>query len=257
MHQPLKPLVGIPCDVNRIGLNKFHAVGEKYINAVATGADVLPLLIPAFSDGEDMHVEDQSLIIDQILERIDGLFLSGSPSNIQPHHYGNESSMTPDSHDPQRDDLNLHLIREAINRKIPILAVCRGMQELNVALGGTLYQKVHEQDGMMNHRENPELDRAGQYSKAHEVTLLDGSYLAQITGKSTIEVNSLHGQGVRTLGNGLIAEALAPDGLIEAVKLENGNHFVLAVQWHPEWQFQDDEISTALFRAFGDAIRQQ
>jgi len=255
MSKSNQPLVGIPCDVTRFGLNPFHGVGEKYINAVAHGADVCPMLIPAYDTGEDMQAMDQNIVLDRILNQIDGLFLSGSPSNIEPKNYSSEQSLTPEFHDPQRDSMNLSLIREAIKRKIPILAVCRGMQELNVALGGTLHQRVYEVEGLMDHREDKNASRQQQYSNAHTVELAENGLLAQLTGQSTLEVNSLHGQGMRTLGKGLIAEAHAPDGLIEAIRLDDHEHFVLAVQWHPEWQFQENPNSTAIFEAFGKAIR--
>ena len=250
------PVVGIPCDVIRNGISPFHGVGEKYINAVANGSGVCPLLIPAQGPGEDLVEMDKLTINERLLDNIDGLFLSGSPSNIEPRLYGDESSQTPDSHDPQRDSLTLSLIRAAIKRDIPILAACRGMQELNVALGGTLHQKVHQVAGMMDHREDKSLPRAQQYQASHNVQLVEGGILANLAGTQSVRVNSLHGQGMNLLGKGLIAEAHAPDGLVEAFRYD-GNHFVVGVQWHPEWRYYEDPLSTALFAAFGRAVREQ
>lgn len=249
------PLVGIPCDVIRSGMHPFHGVGEKYINAVAAGAEVCPLLIPAQGPGEDLEPIEGLMGSEQLLNSLDGLFLPGSPSNIEPHRYSDESSLTPESHDPQRDSATLPLIRAAVARKIPILAVCRGMQELNVALGGTLHQRVYEVPGMMDHREDKSLSREGQYGDAHEVQLVPGGLLTELIGVQSATVNSLHGQGMKTLGEGLIPEAHAPDGLVEAFRLDDGNYFVVGVQWHPEWQFRESPLSTALFSAFGRALR--
>ena len=250
------PLVGIPCDVKHDGFSMFHGVGEKYINAIVHGSEICPVLIPAQGPGEDLEVVDQQLNIDRLLANLDGLFLPGSPSNIHPDLYSDEVSSTPDFHDPQRDSLTLPLIRAAINKKMPILAVCRGMQELNVALGGTIHQQVQKLPGMMDHREDKTKDRAEQYQDAHSVQLTPGGALFHLAGTDSIVVNSLHGQGINKLGNGLIIEAWAEDGLVEGFRIDDDSHFVLAVQWHPEWQFQDNQFSSALFKRFGQAVRE-
>ncbi len=255
MAQQRFPIVGIPCDVIQNGLHPFHGVGEKYINAVANGAGAIPLLIPAQGPGGDLEYMAQ-MSSDNILDIVDGLFLPGSPSNVEPKHYSNEASATPDYHDPQRDGTTLPLIRAAMQRRKPILAACRGMQELNIAFGGTLYQQVHAHTSMMDHREDKNGSREAQYAAAHDITLVTGGVLAQLAGTTSVTVNSLHGQGIKTLGEGLVAEANAPDGLIEAVRGEDRSHFVMGVQWHPEWQFRDNALSTALYQAFGQALRQ-
>ncbi len=254
MKQRRYPIVGIPCDVIKNGLNPFHGVGEKYINAIAQGAKVIPFLIPTQGPGKDLEYMEQ-MSCDNILDIVDGLFLPGSPSNVEPRHYGTDPSATPDYHDPQRDGTTLPLIQAAIERRTPILAACRGMQELNVAFGGTLYQEVHNVDGMMDHREDKTGDRQAQYADAHDVKLAEGGVLAELIGGNTVKVNSLHGQGIKTLGKGLVAEAFAPDGLIEALRIEDRSHFLMGVQWHPEWMFQSNRLSLALFNAFGDAVR--
>lgn len=249
------PLVGIPCDISRNGLHAFHGVGEKYINAVAHGAGVCPILIPAQGPGDDLEPMDSKLFIDGLLDKLDGLFFAGSPSNVQPHLYGKEESLTPDSHDPQRDSMSMLLIKAAMRRKMPILAVCRGMQEINVALGGTLHQRVHEVEGLSDHREDKTLSREGQYGDSHKVKLVSGGELVKLAGKDTVTVNSLHGQGINQMGRGLVAEAHAADGLVEAFRLDDDGHFVVAVQWHPEWRFKESVFSSALFRAFGEVVR--
>ncbi|MFT5519710.1 MAG: putative glutamine amidotransferase [Enterobacterales bacterium] len=249
------PLVGIPSDVKRHGLSAFQGVGEKYINAVVHGSDVCPILIPAQGPGEDLEPMDEHRIIETLMENIQGLFLSGSTSNVQPSLYSNENSLTPDDHDPQRDSMSLAMIRAALKKKMPILAVCRGIQELNVALGGTLHQKVHELEGMMDHQEDKTLDRNGQYQAAHSIKLVSGKFLSGLVNTDTQIVNSLHGQGLQKLGTGLIAEAHAQDGLVEAISLADTTQYVLGVQWHPEWQFRDNALSCAIFKSFGDAVR--
>lgn len=254
MSKAYTPIIGIPCDVINNGLHPFHGVGEKYINAVANGAKVRTLLIPAQGPGKDLSPAEY-MDAERILDCIDALFLPGSPSNIEPHHYSNEASATPDDHDPQRDSTTLPLIRAAIKRRMPILAACRGMQELNVALGGSLHQRVHELPDMMDHRENKTLDREGQYADAHDVELASDGLLAKLVNSNRARVNSLHGQGVNRLADGLVAEAYAPDGLVEAFRSSDPDHFLVAVQWHPEWRFEENPLSSALFAAFGEAAR--
>lgn len=251
-----KPVVGIVCDVIKNGANGFHGAGEKYINAIAHGAGAIPILIPAHVDGEDLdsleHFFDQDFF-----EQLDGVFFPGSPSNIEPHHYSDEKSETPEYHDRQRDGSSLPLIRLAIDKGIPLLAACRGMQELNVAMGGELYQCLYHHEQFIEHRENKQGDRNEQYQLAHEVSLTENGLLANLLGQSSHKVNSLHGQGIKTLGQNLTVEANAPDGLIEAISCINENSFAVGVQWHPEWKFSEDKLSTALFKAFGDVVQQR
>uniref|UniRef100_UPI0028C3787D gamma-glutamyl-gamma-aminobutyrate hydrolase family protein n=2 Tax=Pseudoxanthomonas TaxID=83618 RepID=UPI0028C3787D len=184
----------------------------------------------------------------------DGLLLTGAVSNIEPHHYSDESSYEGNLLDPRRDATNLPLIPLAIEMGVPVLAICRGFQEVNVAFGGSLYQKVHEQPGFMDHRENKDDPLDVQYGPAHDVALVPGGLLATLVGDTQVTVNSLHGQGVRRLGEGLVVEAQAPDGLIEAFR-HDGPAFMLAVQWHPEWKVTENPFYLAIFRAFGDACR--
>jgi putative glutamine amidotransferase len=239
------PRVGLPTDHKQIGTHPFLAVGEKYVRAVVDGAGCLPLLVPTL---------DPVLPLRQVLEGLDGLLLTGAVSNIEPHHYSDESSYEGNLLDPRRDATNLPLIPLAIEMGVPVLAICRGFQEVNVAFGGSLYQKVHEQPGFMDHRENRDDPLDVQYGPAHDIALVPGGVLATLVGDTRATVNSLHGQGVRRLGEGLVVEAQAPDGLIEAFR-HDGAAFMVAVQWHPEWKVAENPFYLALFRAFGDACR--
>ncbi|KAF1723983.1 MAG: gamma-glutamyl-gamma-aminobutyrate hydrolase family protein [Pseudoxanthomonas sp.] len=239
------PRVGLPTDHKQIGAHPFLAVGEKYVRAVVDGAGCLPLLVPTL---------DPVLPLREVLAGLDGLLLTGAVSNIEPHHYSDESSYEGNLLDPRRDATNLPLIPLAIEMGVPVLAICRGFQEVNVAFGGTLYQRVHEQPGFMDHRENKDDPLDVQYGPAHDIALVPGGVLAGLAGDTRATVNSLHGQGVRRLGEGLVVEAQAPDGLVEAFR-HDGPAFMLAVQWHPEWKVRENAFYLATFRAFGDACR--
>ena len=241
-----KPLIGIPSDRRIIEPHPFHIVGEKYITAIRDGADGIPFLIPALGD---------TIEADSILDRVDGLLLTGSPSNVEPHHYDGEPSRPGTMHDPHRDETTLELIAHALEIGLPLFAICRGYQELNVALGGSLHQHVEEQPGYHRHREDPDDPLDVQYGPSHEVHLVEGGMLYKLAGQDTVTVNSLHGQGVARLAEGVTVEAVADDGLIEAFVVDGARAFALAVQWHPEWQVTQNAFSLAMFRAFGDACR--
>lgn len=241
-----KPLIGIPADRRLLGHHYFHCVGEKYIAAVARGADAVVVLIPALGD---------EVVIEPLLERLDAVLLTGSPSNVEPHRYAGPTSEPGTLHDAQRDATTLPMIPRLVNAGIPLLAICRGFQEMNVAYGGSLWQKIHEVSGFANHRENAEAPMDEQYGPAHDVQLTQGGLLERLAGATTLNVNSLHSQGVQTLGKDLEIEARAPDGVIEAFRVRGASNFALAVQWHPEWKYQDNPFSRALFAAFGEAAR--
>jgi len=249
------PLVGIPCDLRLIGIHPMHVAGEKYINAVAHGARAMPMLMPCFGQGSDLEPLENLYSIDDLLDRIDGVFLTGSPSNVGPHHYGGHEPRETTLLDDQRDALTLPMIRRVVERQIPLLAVCRGIQELNAALGGTLFQHVEEAEGRIDHRENKDDPREKQYGPAHEVTLTRGGMLEQITGLERYMVNSLHGQGVDQPAPSLQVEAVAPDGHIEALSVRGAKTLQLGVQWHPEWRYHERAFDHVLFTAFGEACR--
>jgi len=240
-----KALIGIPADRRILGPHPFHCVGEKYIAAVAQAAGAVPLLIPSLGE-EDLGA---------ILGEVDGILLTGSPSNVEPHRYSGPPSDPDTLHDPHRDATTLPLIPRVVAAGMPLLALCRGFQEMNVAYGGTLWQKVQDVPGFADHRENKEDPLEKQYAPAHEVELVQGGQLHRIAGVERVMVNSLHSQGVQRLGDGLEIEARAPDGLVEGFRVRGAPGFALAVQWHPEWQVMNNQFSRALFAAFGDAAR--
>lgn len=240
-----QPLVMIPCDNRQIGGQFYHALGRKYSDAVRLAAECLPLLTPTGGAGEFLPY----------LEMADGIMLTGSPANVHPSHFGQEVLDPALPLDQERDSVTLPLVRLAVERGIPLLAICRGHQEMNVALGGTLYQAIHELPDKSDHREPSGVDLEQQYGPAHEVEILAGSRLQAIVGQSRITVNSLHGQGIDVLASALVAEAIAPDQVIEAVRIGAHPGFSLGLQWHPEWQVMDNPVSLRIFRAFGEACR--
>lgn len=240
------PLIGVPSDRKQIGPHPFHAVGEKYLRAITDAGVGLPLILPAFGD---------AVLVDDLIENLDGLLLTGSPSNIEPHHYGDESSWEGNPHDPARDATTLPLLRRAVAVGLPVLAVCRGFQEVNVAFGGTLLQRVHESAGHADHREDTSQPLDVQYAPAHPIELTPDGWLAKIAGRNEVSVNSLHGQGIARLGAGLLVEARARDGLIEAIRLDSPEPFLLAVQWHPEWKVTENAFYLGIFKLFAAAVR--
>jgi putative glutamine amidotransferase len=243
-----RPVIGIAADRRMIGNHAFHLAGEKYLKAIADAAGGIPVLLPALGDGGD---------IEEALNHLDGIVLPGSPSNVEPHHYAGEPSAPGTLHDPQRDSTTLTLIPRAVAMGVPLLGICRGFQEVNVAFGGTLLQRVHEVPGHLDHRDDESLELEVQYGPAHAVRLEPGGLLITLAGAPEIRVNSLHWQGVERLGEGLAVEARAPDGLIEGFQVRNSRSFAVAVQWHPEWRAMSNPFSRALFAAFGDASRER
>lgn len=243
-----RPLIGIPADRRMVGHHPFHMVGEKYARAVMEAAEGVPLLIPALAE---------ELGFDELLTRLDGLVFTGSPSNVEPHRYQGPPSEPGTLHDPARDATTLPLIRKAVGAGVPVLGICRGFQEMNVAFGGTLHQKLHEVPGHLDHRDDTTQPLEVQYGPAHDVTLEPGGVLRSLATSARIEVNSLHNQGIDRLGDGLAVEARAPDGVIEAFRVRDARRFALAVQWHPEWKVMTNPFSRALFAAFGRASRER
>jgi putative glutamine amidotransferase len=250
MHSTL-PLVLFPSDHRKIGHHPFHTVGDKYIAAARDISEVLPLLVP----GGSPH------LIDAYLDSAQGLVATGAVSNLDPSYYGDTVFDTTRPQDKVRDALSTALLKGALERGLPILAICRGFQELNVVLGGTLWQKLHVQGPFKDHRAKDEDPVEVQYGPSHEVLVESDSLLNSLTRKTRLTVNSLHEQAIKQLGKGLQVEARSPDGLIEAFRLtqfKDGayNGFCLGVQWHPEWLATTNPDSIAIFKSFGEACRQ-
>jgi putative glutamine amidotransferase len=244
-----RPLIGIPADRRLIGPQAYHLVGEKYVAAALDAAGAIPVVIPAL--GRELNYEG-------LLDCVHGLLFTGSPSNVEPHHYQGEPSVEGTLHDPHRDATNLPLIPRAVAAGVPVFGICRGFQEMNVAFGGTLWQRLQEVPGHRDHREDATAPFERQYADSHEVSLAPDGLLRRLAGGAErIRVNSLHSQGVRELGAGLTVEARADDGLIEAFRVTAARNFALAVQWHPEWRVLENKFSTALFAEFGAACRAQ
>lgn len=241
---PRMPLIGVSACTRQIGHHGFHIAGDKYLRAAAIAG--MPVIIPALGDLIDRRA---------LLESLDGLLLTGSPSNVEPHHYQGPATEPGMPHDPPRDALTLPLIREAVDAGVPVFGICRGFQEMNVAFGGSLHQKVHEVGRYQDHRERPDDPVELQYGLSHKLHVQPGGLLERLGLPETIEVNSVHGQGVDRLGAGLRVEALAPDGLIEAFSVASASGFALGVQWHPEWKVHEHPAYLALFEGFAEACR--
>jgi putative glutamine amidotransferase len=230
-----------------VGAHPFHMVGEKYITAVRGGAEALPLLIPVL--GPPLDIND-------LLESFDGFLFTGSPSNVSPRHYGGAAPRESVLLDEKRDSTTLPLLKAAIESGAPVLCLCRGFQELNVAFGGTLHQHVQEIEGRFDHREDKHADLDLQYGPAHDVRVTEGGLLSRLVARRSFKVNSLHAQGIDRLAPPLHADAIAPDGTVEAVSMSAAKGFLLGLQWHPEWRWRENEVSRAIFAAFGAALRE-
>lgn len=238
------PMIGVTACRQQLGKYSSHTAGDKYVEAAAFAG--IPVVLPALTTPADPS---------QLLAHLDGLLFTGSPSNVEPRHYQGATSAEGTQHDVFRDRNTLPLLRQAIAQGVPVFCICRGFQELNVALGGSLHQRVHELPGYMDHREPKSDLLEEQYAPQHGVQVQPGGVLDSLGLAPGFEVNSLHSQGIDRLAADLRAEALAPDGLVEAVSLPTAPGFVLGVQWHPEWQFLDNPVSLRLFEAFREACQ--
>jgi putative glutamine amidotransferase len=238
------PVVIVPACNRLLGEHPFHIAGHKYVDAVRL-AGALPLVVPGVEPAQ----------FEQLLDLADGVLLTGSPSNVHPSNFGEEVHDASLPLDPDRDGWTLPLIPRILARGVPLFGICRGTQETNVALGGSLHQAVQEQPGLADHRAPAGAPAAEQYGPAHPVDVVPGGLLERITGSPRFEVNSVHGQGIKTLADGLRIEAVAPDGLVEAFSVPSAPGFNLCVQWHPEWRAASNPVSVQLFKAFGVAVR--
>lgn len=239
-------LIGAIADYKILEPHGFHMAGDKYLRALTGTMNALPVILPAMSAEINYHT---------LLSHLDGLLLTGGYSNIEPHHYDEVNIETDPLRDPHRDSASFALIRAAIEMKLPIFGICRGFQELNVALGGSLYQQVQEESELNDHREKDGDDLETQYGPAHSVILNDGSWLRQCADSAEVMVNSLHAQGVKQLAPGLQTEAVTEDGLIEAYRLADDSQFLLAVQWHPEWRVMENPFYQCTFKLFEQACK--
>jgi len=240
------PIVLISTDLRIADGYRWHATPQTYLDAVREGAGVIPLALPNLGGALDF---------DALLDRVDGVVLTGSRSNVHPARYGGAPSAAHEPYDEDRDRVSFELIRAALEKHVPVLAICRGMQELNVALGGTLATEIQELPGRMDHRA-PQSDlQEARFAIRHPVELRERGLLRDIVEAPAVEVNSLHRQAIDVLAPGLRVEATAADGTIEAVSAENAGGFALGVQWHPEYWYRTDPTSARILAAFGEAVR--
>ncbi|MCP4316766.1 MAG: gamma-glutamyl-gamma-aminobutyrate hydrolase family protein [Hyphomicrobiales bacterium] len=245
-----RAIIAIPADTREMDGYVWHASPEQYVSAALNAADVIPMIVPAF--GLDLSGEAD---IDAILNRVDGVLISGARSNVSPVHYGDDETESNGPYDPARDATSLPLIRRALDCGIPLLAICRGIQELNVVLGGTLVTEIQDRPGNLDHRRPESNNPDVRFGIRQKIAVEPGSCLTDVLGGSTVLVNSLHRQAIGNLAPGLKVEATTQDGVVEAVSVRDAAAFAVGVQWHPEYWAQTDESSKRLFEAFGDAAR--
>lgn len=241
-----QPLIAVSTDIRHFDNYTWHAAPQQYLDAAIAVSDVFPVMVPSFGERLDL---------DSLLAKVDGVMLTGSKSNVHPALYGRQAQEADGPYDEGRDATTLPLIRAAIARGVPLLAICRGIQELNVALGGTLATEIQEQEGIMDHRAPVSDDQDKRFEIRQQVAFKEGSCLAGIFGTREIQVNSVHRQAIGELAPNLQVEALAPDGTVEAVSVTGARAFAIGVQWHPEYWARSDDASARIFRTFGDAVR--
>jgi putative glutamine amidotransferase len=247
-----RPVVGVIGNAHRIE-NRFatQMVGERNLRAVAEVAGALPLMFAGSPEITD---------IDALLDAVDGIVLTGARANVHPTHFRTEPHARHEPYDTPRDDVALAVSVACVARGIPLFGICRGLQEMNVAFGGSLHPEIRELPGRMNHRmprlENGEIhpDPNVIFADRHDVSLVSGGVFARLFGCETIRVNSLHGQGILEPGARVVVEGTAEDGTIEAIRIADAASFALGVQWHAEYDPQRNPINRALFQAFGEAL---
>lgn len=244
-----RPVVGIIGNAHLVGDQyTVQGVGLMNLDAVSIVTDAVPVIIPALPTIGS---------IEEIVSICDGFVLTGGRPNIHPKHYGEEATEAHGQFDLDRDALTLPLIRECVAKSIPILGICRGFQEFNVAFGGTLHPEIRDLPGRMNHRMPPDGTLEEKFEHRHTVALTSGGKFSQIFGNDEILVNSLHGQGICIPGERVVVDGRASDNTPEAIYIEGAEGFAIAVQWHPEWNAEHDEVSRPLFKAFGAALRER
>lgn len=246
MSKDIKPLILVTADVIEHRRYRWHAAIEFYLTAVTDICGAVPLLVPSLGEGAHMQT---------LLAHADGILATGARSNVHPAAYGGTPDPAAEPYDQARDATALPLMRAAVAAGVPLLAICRGLQELNVAFGGSLHPEVHALDDRFDHRGSDAPDNDQRFAIVHPVRLKAGSRLAAMMGADTIRVNSVHRQGIDRLGPGLAVEAVAEDGTIEAVAATGTTGFALGVQWHPEYWAMSDPPSRRIFESFGEAVR--
>ena len=247
-HAGKKPVVLMSMGAQERGGHDYQVMTVKYIRPLVEHADCVPLLAPTCFGPDN---------IAQYLSMVDGVYLTGAGTNMDPALYG-QANLTPEKQqDTGRDNFDLPLILAALKMGLPIFAICRGMQEMNVALGGDLHQKLYALPNMLDHREDSEGTVAQQYADVHKVRFAPDTWIAQLLGQTEIAVNSLHGQAIDRLGKGVRVLGRAEDGAIEAIDVPDHPQFTLGVQWHPEWQAAQNPHSIKMFEAFGKACRER
>ncbi|MGE0595897.1 MAG: gamma-glutamyl-gamma-aminobutyrate hydrolase family protein [Hyphomonadaceae bacterium] len=248
MNTKPRPVLGIIACNRVIDNQSAQAVMTRYALSALTFADAAGLLVPAMP--EQMHAKE-------VAPRLDGLLLTGTPSNLDPKRYGELVDDAPGPFDPARDEMTAHLIDAMLELGKPVFGICRGFQELNVAFGGTLRRDMAEHPELIAHHAPTEWSFTDYFSHLHPVTLTDGGLLKRAYKQEELDVVSVHYQGVDRLGSGLKVEAVAPDGVIEAVSAEVNGAPVLAVQWHPEWKAHENPQSQVFFKMLGRALRRE
>ncbi|HBV53403.1 MAG TPA: gamma-glutamyl-gamma-aminobutyrate hydrolase [Rhodobacteraceae bacterium] len=223
-----------------------HSGGAMNSEAIARVAGCLPLLIPA---------DPRFVSVNELMEVCDGFLLTGGRPNVHPNEYGEEETPAHGAFDRCRDAITLPLVRACVERGQPFFGICRGFQEVNVALGGTLYPEIRDLPGRMNHRMPPDGTLEEKFALRHPVTFATGGVFHRLLGTQEVMTNTLHGQGIKAAGKGIVIDGVAPDGTPEAIFVEGAPGFTLSVQWHPEWDAANDPVSRPLFCAFGDAVR--
>ena len=250
-----KPMVGVIGSTYLINDRiEVQMVGERNLRAIAEVAGALPLMFAGTPDITD---------VDALLEAVDGILLTGGRANVHPTHFGVAPHPSHEPYDERRDAVALDVARACIARGIPLFGVCRGLQEMNVAFGGTLHPEIRDLPGRMNHRaprlENGDFhpDPEVVFADRHDVSLVPGGAFAQLLGCESIRVNSLHGQGVSEPGRRVVVEGVAEDGTVEAIRIAEASAFAMGVQWHAEYDPQTNPINRTLFQAFGAALSER
>ncbi len=242
-----RPRVGIIANTGLLNDSyPVHATGEMNVEAVGEVADALPLVIPAVP-----HLAE----IGALLDTFDGFLLTGGRPNVHPEEYGEEETEAHGQFDRERDAVTLALVRACVERGQPFFGICRGFQEVNVAMGGTLHPEIRDLPGRDNHRMPPDGSLEEKFALRHKVTFTPGSPFHKLLGTTEVMTNSLHGQGIKTPGERIVIDGVAHDGTPEALHVKDAPGFTLSVQWHPEYNAARDPVSRALFTAFGEAVR--